>query len=415
MNKRLYRENITIAVQSIKSNLLRTILTVLIIAIGITALVGILTSIDAIKSSINSNFTNMGANTFSIRNKEMTVRIGRQGKKPKVYRNISFDEAMAFKDKFTFPALTSVSTMASGSATIRFESKKTNPNIIVNGADENYLACTGYAIELGRNFSPQEINRSSNVVIIGYEIKTKLFGKKSSAINQFISVGPYKYRVIGVLKEKGSAMGGMGGDKLVIIPLKNARQYFGSEKMNYIISILCNNPAQMEVAIGEATGLFNKIRHVKLGQEENFEIMKSDSLVNILIDNISFVTLAATIIGFITLLGAAIGLMNIMLVSVAERTREIGVRKSLGATQSIIKNQFLIEAVVICQLGGLLGIVLGIIIGNIISAAIGVGFIVPWFWMMSGILICIAVGLIAGIYPAVKASKLDPIEALRVE
>ena len=410
----MFTENIKIALNAIKSNLLRSILTMLIIAIGITALVGILTAIDSIKQSINSNFTSLGANTFTVRNKELVVRIGRGGRKPKKYPEITYEQATRFKDLFTFRSVVSISTVASQGATVKYKSLKTNPNIAVFAGDENYLQSGGYELSQGRNFSTTEVERSANVVIIGQELKKKLFPKQKNIINEIVNIGIGKYKIVGVLQEKGASMG-MGGDKVIIIPITNGRQYFGNDKMSYVINVTSESPQEMEIAEGEARGLLRKIRQVKLGHDDNFEIVKSDSLANILIDNIKYVTIAATIIGFITLLGAAIGLMNIMLVSVTERTREIGIRKSLGATSKNIRFQFLVEAVVICQLGGLLGIVLGIATGNVTSYFVGAGFIIPWFWILSGLIICLTVGLIAGIYPAIKASQLDPVEALRNE
>jgi len=386
----------------------------LIIAIGITALVGILTAIDSIKQSINSNFTSLGANTFTIRNKELVVRIGRGGRKPKKYAEITFEQATRFKDLYTFRSVISISTVASQGATVKYKSLKTNPNIAVFAGDENYLQSGGYELNAGRNFSITEVERSANVVIIGQEIVKKIFPRQKNIINEIVNIGVGKYKVVGVLEEKGASMG-MGGDKAIIIPITNGRQYFGNDKMSYVLNVTSENPQQMEIAEGEAKGLLRQIRQVKLGQPDNFEIVKSDSLANILIDNIKYVTIAATIIGFITLLGAAIGLMNIMLVSVTERTREIGIRKSLGATSKNIRFQFLVEAVVICQLGGLFGIILGIATGNVTSYFVGAGFIIPWFWIISGLIICLTVGLIAGIYPAIKASQLDPVEALRNE
>ena len=410
----MFRENIKIALNAISSNLLRSILTMLIIAIGITALVGILTAIDSIKQSINSNFTSLGANTFTIRNKELVVRIGRGGRKPKKYAEITFEQATRFKDLYTFRSVISISTVASQGATVKYKSLKTNPNIAVFAGDENYLQSGGYELNAGRNFSITEVERSANVVIIGQEIVKKIFPRQKNIINEIVNIGVGKYKVVGVLEEKGASMG-MGGDKAIIIPITNGRQYFGNDKMSYVLNVTSENPQQMEIAEGEAKGLLRQIRQVKLGQPDNFEIVKSDSLANILIDNIKYVTIAATIIGFITLLGAAIGLMNIMLVSVTERTREIGIRKSLGATSKNIRFQFLVEAVVICQLGGLFGIILGIATGNVTSYFVGAGFIIPWFWIISGLIICLTVGLIAGIYPAIKASQLDPVEALRNE
>lgn len=410
----LLKENTTIALEAIKSNKLRALITMLIIAIGIMALVGILSAIDAIKSSINNNFTEMGANTFTIRNKETSMRVGRHGKRPKSYKQISFKEAMRFKEEFVFPCVASVSTLASWNARLKFASKKTNPNIQVFGADENYLETSGYELLEGRNFTIPEILSGNNLVILGSEIAYALFPKNAKAIDKVISIGGAKYKVIGVLKTKGNSMG-FGGDKICIIPILNARQYFGRPDMSFTLNVISKFPWLMDIAVGEATGLFRKIRKIGAKEEEDFEIIKSDSLATMLISNLATVTLGATIIGIITLLGAAIGLMNIMLVSVTERTREIGIRKALGATQQAIKNQFLIESVVICVMGGLIGIVLGIVIGNLIGMGLDTGFFVPWFWIFMGTVICIVVGLVSGFLPAKRASKLDPIESLRFE
>ncbi len=408
------KENIKISLNSIRGQLLRTVLTVLIISFGITALVGILTAIDAIKGSINSNFTSMGANTFTIRNREMTFRVGRSGKKPKKFREINFREANAFVEKYNFPAVASVSTLATFSATLKYKSGKTNPNIQIFGVDENYMNTSGYEMEKGRNFSVQEIAFGSHSIIIGNELVPKLFKNKEAPLDKIISVGNGKYRVIGVLKPKGNSSG-FGGDKVCLLPLTNVRQYFPRPNMSYTINVLSPNQALLETALGEATGIFRVIRKLNTGEEDNFEITKSDNLANMLISDIKYVTIAATLIGVITLLGAAIGLMNIMLVSVTERTKEIGIRKAIGATKKVIRSQFLAEAIVICQMGGLAGILFGIILGNILSFSMGGSFIAPWLWILTGISICFVVGVGAGIYPAIKASNLDPIDALRFE
>ena len=407
------KDNIAVAIDSIKSNKLRAVITMLIISIGITALVGIFSAIDAIKNGINSNFTSMGANTFTIRNGDIGIRIGRGGRKAKKFEDITFQEAMRFKNEFDMPCLTSVSTMASSTARLKFENLKTNPNIQVFGSDENYLQTSGYELERGRNFTQVETNGGKNLVIIGKDVEALLF-PKSSGMDKIISIGALKYKIIGVLKSKG-ASSGFGGDKVCIIPLTNARQYFGSKKLSFTINVMVNSISKLEMVLEEARGTFRKIRGIHATENDDFEITKSDSLASMLIDDLSKVTAAATIIGVITLLGAAIGLMNILLVTVTERTREIGIRKALGATAQTIKNQFLIESIVICVLGGSLGILLGIIIGNVISMALDTGFFVPWFWMISGYVICVVVGLVSGYIPAKRASKLDPIESLRFE
>lgn len=408
------RENIREALKSVRSQLLRTILTVLIIAIGIIALVGILTSIDAISGSISSNFSSMGSNSFTIRNFGFSGGLQKGGRKRKYYDRISYDEAVEFKKRYEFPATVSMSTRASSLATIKYQSKKTNPNIFVFGVDDNYFETSGYEIERGRNFSETEIRYGSHVVIIGKDIQKKLFPNKENPIDKLISVGPGKYRIIGVLKSKGSSMG-FSGDKNAFIPIINARQYFSQANPTFIINVKANTQGELDRAVGEAMGIFRIIRKDKIKKEASFEVSKSDSFANLFLENMAFVRIAAIAIAIITLLGSAIGLMNMMLVSVTERTREIGVRKAIGASSSTIRMQFLIEAIVICQFGGILGIILGIIFGNIVGSFVGGEFIIPWAWMILGVFLCLVVGLLSGIYPAYKASKLDPIESLRYE
>ena len=410
----LLRENIKVATDSIKGNKLRAFLTMLIIFFGITALVGISSAIDAMKGSINSNFTSMGANSFTIRTKDTNVKVGRHGRRAKKYKSLSYKEATRFKKEFIFPVTTAVSTMASFNSRLKFEAEKTNPNIQVFGGDENYLVTSGYELEKGRNFSPQEIISGSHVVIIGKDVEFALFKGKQKALDKTVTINGGKYKVIGVLASKGNSMG-FGGDKVSIIPLTAARQYFGNPDMSFTISVLATNAHWLDLALGEANGLFRKIRKVPIGEDDNFEITRADSLASMLIGLTSKASLGFIIIGIITLIGAAIGLMNIMLVSVTERTKEIGVRKALGATAQTIKRQFLIESIVICFFGGGFGILMGILMANGISLYFSSEFFIPWFWIFMGFTICMVVGLISGYIPAQRASKLDPIESLRFE
>ncbi len=410
----LIKENIKISLNAIRTNTLRSILTIFIIALGIMALVGILTAIDSIKGSISSEFSSMGANTFSIGSRGMRVNVAGKRYRSKNHPYINMRQAIEFKDRFEFPAEVSISVFASSTSTVKQKSKKTNPNISVYGIDENYAATAGLEINTGRNFSTHELDAGRAVAIIGYEIAKKVFEKNEDPLDKFISVGGGKYRVIGVLKSKGSGFGG-GPDLSVYLPYGNVATYFSRPNMDYTISIKPNDPKLLEYAVSEAEGVFRIVRGLSATDESDFNIEQSDSLAQILLENLKYVTYAATIIGIITLLGAAVGLMNIMLVAVAERTREIGTRKAIGAKSATIKQQFLFEAIIVCQLGGILGVILGILIGNIMSMITESPFLVPWVWIITGLGLCFGVGLASGYLPAVKASRLDPIEALRYE
>ncbi len=409
-----YRENIRLALESIRASKLRTTLTVLIIAFGIMAMVGILTSIDAIKHSFSENMNTMGANGFSITNRVRNIVVGGKRVKGKRNRVLEWKEIQAFKKNYEVNAHVALSVYGSGTATLKFKSEKTHPNVSVKGVDQNYIYTSGEKIEQGRNFSNLEIQSGRHVAIIGNAIVSTLFKNNENPIGQIISVGSGKYKVIGVLKEKGSSFG-FSGDRSVWLPINNVRQYFSRPKMSYTIHIVPASNVNIDMAIGEATGLLRQIRKDKLGEEDSFFIERSDKLEQIVLDQTQNISYAATFIGLITIIGSAIGLMNIMLVSVTERTREIGIRKALGATARVIKAQFLIEAIVIAQIGGLLGILLGIVIGNLVSISIGSTFIIPWNWILMGVVLCFGVAILSGILPARKAAALDPIESLRYE
>lgn len=413
MKSRVFFENVRISLKAIKSNRVRAVLTMCIIAFGIMALVGILTAIDAIKSSLTNQFTMMGANTFTITSRGMNVQIGNSKLRNRNYARISFREATEFKNAFTEAALVSVSFNASSLATVKFGSEETNPNVSLTGVDENYLSVSGYELQRGRNFSPDEVTQSRRLVLVGSDVAKDIFPAGIDPVNREITVAGLKLVVAGVLKAKGSSA--MSSDNVCFMPVTTAREYFSRPNMNFNVTVMPLNPVDLDVMAGEAEAVFRRVRNLNPKDQSDFNISKSDSILKLLLENIKYVTMAATLIGIVTLFGAAVGLMNIMLVSVTERTREIGVRKAVGAKPRTIKYQFLFESVLIGQMGGIMGIILGILIGNTVSSLLKSSFVVPWLWVFTGIVVCFIVGVVSGYAPAVKAANIDPIEALRYE
>lgn len=409
-------ENIKIAIDSIKDNFLRSLLTLLIIAVGIGCLVGMLTAIDSLLFSMSDNFNKLGANSFNFRRSSETIKTNNGGRQRKQGDPINFNNAIDFKDAFQYSGVDiSIDTDCSRSATLKYKDKESNPTVGIKGIDEAFFNTSAFEIKEGRNFSKTEIYSGGNRAIIGSDIVKLLFNKKDElAIGKNISVNGAKYKVVGTLKQKGNSSGS-SDDRKIYIPLMNAKKSYGYADKNYTVTIAVHNSADIDDAISSAIGVMRNVRKLKASEKNDFEIRKSDSILEKLKEMTSTLRWATIVIATLTLLGAAIGLMNIMLVSVTERTAEIGVRKALGATRSNVLIQFITEAIVICIMGGIVGIILGILIGFGVSVATEGQFVVPWNWMLIGIIVCVVVGLISGIYPALKASRLDPIESLRYE
>lgn len=419
-------DSFSLAWRTVKSNKLRAGITIAIIAFGIMALIGIITAIEAMNQSLRESFSSMGANAFNIRFKESRGHFGNgddvkktkrglKAKKSNLGKPIRLEEAELFKKNYSFPG-SSVAIYRRGpnSQELRFEDKKTNPQITVMGGDENYLAVNGYNIALGRNLNNLDVQSGRNVCLMGSNVAVKLFGTKPErCIDKVIKVGSTPYRVVGLLKSKGSSAM-LRQDDVVITSYTNIRR-FSNINPSYFLGVIVKNVNELPVATDEATSVFRAVRKLEPVEQDNFAIEKSDKFAELFIGFLSSITGAASAIGLITLIGAAIGLMNIMLVAVNERTKEVGLIKAIGGKSKYVRQQFLFESIIISLLGALFGIILGVMVGNLFGLILGTGFIVPWAWVAIGIIICSIVGLAAGIYPAMKAARLNPIVALRYE
>lgn len=418
----------SLAFRTVRGNKLRTGLTVAIIAFGIMALVGIITAIKAMNQKLSESFSTLGANAFTIRFKERNIRFGggnrndtklskksnRREKKSNLDKRITKDEAELFIRNFKYPAVTSLSVFGNRNTIISHDDKKTSPNVTLLGGDENYLLLNGFTLEEGRNMNNMEVQSGTNVCILGYDVAVKLFrGEAARATNSQVRINNIPYRVLGVLAGRGSTFG-FSRDNIIITSYNNIERNFPSNS-SYVIAVMTDDLLRVSEAMGEAEAAFRPIRKLTTTEESNFVLDRSDSVAERAMNSLGFLTISATVIGFITLIGAAIGLMNIMLVSVSERTKEVGLIKAIGGKSKMVRRQFLLEAIIISVLGALFGIFLGVLVGNLFSMLLGTGFVVPWNWVAGGIIICSVVGLLAGLYPALKAGRLNPIEALRYE
>ncbi len=409
----LLKENVRIAFFSIKSQVLRTVLTVLIIAIGITALVGILSAVAALENTITSDFASMGSNTFNLQRYDSQIRVN-GGEREKVNPIITYREVKEFKERYTYPQTdVAISFTGTSGAEIKYESEKTDPEASVLGVNENYINNSGLTVEEGRDFNIFDIENNNNVAIIGADVKNGLLEGREP-LDKIISIRGVKFRVIGVLESKGSTFGN-NQDLRVLIPIQVARSIFTNPDINYNISVRIENQEMLEGAQDEAIITFRNVRGLNPVEENNFGIAKSDDLLNRIFSITQYLNIAAWAISIITIFGSSIALMNIMLVSVSERTREIGVRKALGAKKNTIAMQFFMETLIIGQMGGVIGIILGILIGLAVSTSVGFDFTTPWVAILWATAITLIVAVLAGSYPAAKAAKQDPIESLRYE
>lgn len=405
-----FREVLSMSFDSIRANKLRASLTILGIVIGVFSVISVMTAVQTLENSINSGLNVMGTNSFIIQ-KYPAIQMG-MGNRWK-YRNrqdITWEQCKFVKEKNDKALYVSI-TENQGGGLVTSDYESTKPNVDVAGSDEATLATLGKNLETGRNFTEGEIESGRNVAIIGVELATKLF-PSMNPLGQSVKMNGTRFEIIGVMEKQGSSFG-QSQDNVIYIPITIFIRMYNEKSLS--LAIMAPNTESYADVEDHITGLLRLARKVPPGEDNDFEIFSNDSLVETFRSFTIVFSAAAGGISFIALLAAGIGIMNIMLVSVTERTREVGIRKAIGAQKRDIMRQFLYEAIVLSQVGGILGIILGVLGGNLVALFMDITPTFPWLWAFIGITVCTVIGLVFGIYPAWKASQLDPIEALRYE
>ena len=410
MSRAVLLEQVRLALRSIRAQWLRTLLTITIIGTGIMALMSMITATEALRSSLIEQFVGLGAGTLQIDQKQERGAFG--GRRISDSTPIRFDEAMALKKQTSANTATAVSARGTMMGRLSREGKETDPNVLVVGGDEGFIPMSGYDLRAGRNFTAEEVRRSAPLVILGGDVVSKLFSPAENPLDQDVRIRNRRYRIVGILEQQGASFG-MSQDNQAILPVGEIRARYSGSRTSYSVQIKSNDPEGIGPLSEFVVGEMRAIRGDLPGMPDSFRIARSDALIAQFNESIGSVTIAALFLGLITLLGSSIGLTNIMLVTVTERTREIGLRKALGASSKTIQTQFLVEVVIIGLLGGLFGVALGIGVGNVVAHYLEAPFALPWVWIIISLVLSGMVGLISGYYPARRAAQLDPIESLR--
>ncbi len=402
------------ALVAIRTNKLRSILTLLGISVGVFSIIGVMTAMGVLLNSIENGMSWLGANTFQIQKYPMFDAGGPDEQSQlRNRRDLTYEQGLRLKERASLASAVGVFCSSDhGIVVATSGGVKTNPNVILTGRDIEGFTANNWSIGDGRLFTPEELAAGKHVIVIGSDIVKKLF-PKSSPLGQILRVEGREYEVIGVVAPRGQMLG-MSGDNFAIIPITT---YFSVYGKNQIVAIKVQSGTSRNLSdcMEQARGLLRTIRHVAPGDEDDFYIWSNDSLITQFNDFTKYFQLGVLLVSAIALLAAGVGIMNIMLVSVTERTREIGIRKAVGARKSNIRTQFILEAVVISELGGIIGIVIGILAGNLVAILLEIPPIIPVEWVFIGFASCSIVGIVFGVYPAWKASNLDPIDSLRYE
>ena len=407
-------EIIKIALNSLRINKLRSALTIVGIIVGIFSIISISTVVEMLQKSIEEGVSSLGQNTFQIQ-KFPAMQTGGPAERMK-YRNrkdITYDEFEKLKERLVEAKGVGAEQWQNGKV-IKFYGKETNPNVSVAGITPEGFINNNWIVAEGRDFNQQDMKSCAANVVLGADIARVLFAGRITPIGQTIRIGQFPVKIIGVLESKGSSFG-QSQDNFAIIPLTTFQQFYGKHARSLNITVMSFGKQDYDDLIEKATGYFRQIRKVPLGQDNDFDIFSNESILGQINDMTRLVRIGVIAVAGIALLAAGVGIMNIMLVSVTERTREIGIRKAIGAKKRNILVQFLFEAVVLCLIGGFIGIISGVLLGNIAGSLLNAVPVIPIDWVIVGFMLCVIIGVVFGTYPAIKASNLDPIEALRYE
>lgn len=402
------------AAVSIRSNKLRASLTLLGIIIGVFSIIGVMTLLDALQKGIDSGLSQLGTNTFQVQKWPATF-IGGPGRWRKYEKRkpITIEEGYRLKELATLPKYVGLEDW-SGGKTVKYDKYQTNPNFQMGGVTAIFLYANNYSLSEGRFFTEQEIQSVPQVCVLGMDAVDKLF-PFTSPLDKEVEIDGNRFTVIGVLAAKGQSLG-QSMDNLVLVPLLTMDKIYGARRNRSInITVTSQSKAQVDETMEEVIGLMRQIRKVSPGEDNDFDIWSNESLIREANSFTIYFKYGAGVISFISLIAAGIGIMNIMLVTVTERTREIGIRMAIGAKRANIMTQFLFEAIVLCQIGGIFGIALGIAAGNLLGAMLNSPVTIPYDWVLIGLIVCSVIGIGFGTYPAFKAAKLNPIDALRYE
>ncbi|MCY4158189.1 MAG: ABC transporter permease [Bacteroidetes bacterium] len=403
-------EFVRLAWEIIRSHKLRSMLTLLGIVIGVFAIIVAVTAVQVMETQLVSTIESFGATNFTISRAD---GFSRSASRYRARRNLTYDDMVRYAEKARLPSAISPRMQVTGPVDARYGSRATENVITMIGVNEYWLSTNGFDIEQGRNITELDVELGRDIVVIGHDISLRLF-PNINPVGKPVIIGGNRYQVAGVMAEKGDVFG-ENLDLQALIPITSMIRTYSAAKRNISIEVETRSMEALDEAMEEAIGILRVIRNVDPGDENNFEIQSSESIVNEITSFTGQVKLGGAIVGLITLLSAGVGVMNIMLVSVAERTREIGVRKAVGARRRDVLIQFLYEAIFLCQIGGITGILIGVLSGNIVGRFVDVSFVFPWTWAIGAVLGVTAIALTFGVYPAYKAASMDPIESLRHE